>query len=257
MIANLTTPASNTGDAASDTFSGIENLTGGTGADTLTGDGNANVLDGGNGNDVLIGGAGADTLIGGAGSDTASYTNATLALIASLVNAAGNTGDAAGDSYSGIENLTGGAGNDTLTGDAAANTLDGGNGNDMLIGGAGADTLIGGVGNRYRELRDGRSRRDREPHDAGEQHRRRGKRHLHDDREPDRLGLCRHLDRLDRRERARRRRGRRHPDRRRGRRHADRRSGHRHRELLDLDRGGDGEPADAREQHGRCGRRHV
>jgi len=146
VIANLTTPASNTGDALGDTYTAIENLTGGTGADTLTGNTGANVLDGGSGNDILIGGAGGDTLIGGAGTDRASYTTATLAVIASLANAAGNTGDAAGDTYSGIENLTGGAGDDTLTGDATANALDGGNGNDLLSGGAGADALTGGAG---------------------------------------------------------------------------------------------------------------
>ncbi|MGB9366340.1 MAG: calcium-binding protein [Xanthobacteraceae bacterium] len=146
VIANLTTPASNTGDAAGDTYTAIENLTGGTGADTLAGNTGANVLDGGSGNDILIGGAGADTLIGNVGTDTASYTTSTLAVIASLVNAAGNTGDAAGDTYNGIENLTGGAGDDTLTGDANANAIDGGNGNDILIGGAGADILTGGAG---------------------------------------------------------------------------------------------------------------
>jgi Ca2+-binding RTX toxin-like protein len=146
VVANLGTPASNTGDALGDIYNTIENLTGSGFADTLTGDVNANVLDGGAGNDILIGGAGADTLIGGAGTDTASYTTSTLAVIASLANAANNTGDAAGDTYSGVENLTGGAGNDTLTGDAGANALDGGNGNDILIGGAGADALTGGAG---------------------------------------------------------------------------------------------------------------
>ena len=146
VIANLTTPASNTGDASGDTYTAIENLTGGTGADTLTGNIGANVLDGGSGNDILIGGAGADTLIGGAGTDTASYSTSTLALVASLASAAGNTGDAAGDTYSGIENLTGGTGDDTLGGDGAANAIDGGNGNDILIGGAGADALTGGAG---------------------------------------------------------------------------------------------------------------
>ncbi len=54
-----------------------------------------------------------------------------------------------------IENGTTGAGNDTLTGNAADNilsgrdgndSLSGGNGNDTLMGGAGADTLDGGSG---------------------------------------------------------------------------------------------------------------
>src|SRR5256885_1645992 len=108
VTANLATPTSNTGDAASDTYNTIENLTGSAFADTLTGDANANVLDGGAGDDTLIGGAGADTLIGGAGIDTASYAPSTTAVTANLGTPASNTGDAAGDSYSGIENLTGG-----------------------------------------------------------------------------------------------------------------------------------------------------
>ncbi len=56
----------------------------------------------------------------------------------------------------GIENVTGGAGNDSITGDgnandldgaAGADTLNGGGGNDNLAGGGGADILIGGLGN--------------------------------------------------------------------------------------------------------------
>jgi Ca2+-binding RTX toxin-like protein len=146
VTANLTSVAGNTGDAAGDTYSGIENLTGGSGDDTLTGDASANVIDGGAGNDILIGGAGADALTGGAGIDTASYTTAAAGVIANLTTPASNTGEAAGDTYTTIENLTGSAFADTLTGDANANVLDGGAGDDTLIGGAGADTLIGGAG---------------------------------------------------------------------------------------------------------------
>ncbi|MFC3594432.1 calcium-binding protein, partial [Novosphingobium piscinae] len=135
-----------TGDAVGDSYSGIENLTGSDFGDTLYGDGSANVLDGGTGNDTLIGGTGNDTLTGGSGSDTASYATAGAAVIASLANTGLNTGDAAGDSYSGIENLTGSDFGDTLYGDGGANALDGGTGNDTLIGGAGNDTLIGGIG---------------------------------------------------------------------------------------------------------------
>jgi len=45
-----------------------------------------------------------------------------------------------------IENAKSGAGNDTLTGNAAANVLDSGDGSDRLDGGAGDDVLIGGGG---------------------------------------------------------------------------------------------------------------
>ena len=44
------------------------------------------------------------------------------------------------------KNLIGGAGNDTLTGDAADNVIFGYEGNDTLTGGAGDDTLTGGLG---------------------------------------------------------------------------------------------------------------
>ncbi|NIQ97153.1 MAG: calcium-binding protein, partial [Desulfuromonadales bacterium] len=97
-----------------DTFVDIENLTGGGGADTLIGDGKDNILTGGDGDDTLIGGAAVngDTLIGGAGVDTASYAGSVDAVSASLSSGTGSGGDATGDTYSGIENLTGGSGDD-------------------------------------------------------------------------------------------------------------------------------------------------
>src|SRR4029453_8987380 len=94
VTASLAAPASNTGDAAGDTYNGIENLTSGSGNDTLIGDAGNNVLGGNGGNEYLRGGAGADTLIGGVGIDTASYSTATTALTASLANPASNTGEA-------------------------------------------------------------------------------------------------------------------------------------------------------------------
>jgi serralysin len=46
-----------------------------------------------------------------------------------------------------IENATGGSGNDTIIGNAAANTLIGGGGTDSISAGDGNDTLNGGLGN--------------------------------------------------------------------------------------------------------------
>jgi Ca2+-binding RTX toxin-like protein len=155
VVANLASPAKNTGYAAGDTYFGIENLRGSAFDDTLTGDKFGNILEGGAGNDtlsggagddILEGGAGADKLDGGAGIDTASYANAASGVRADLLKAANNTGEAAGDTYKNIENLTGSAFNDTLVGDKKANVLDGGAGDDMLIGGAGIDRLYGGAG---------------------------------------------------------------------------------------------------------------
>jgi Ca2+-binding RTX toxin-like protein len=138
---NLTTGIGAGGHAASDTLAGFENLTGSAFNDTLTGNFSANILDGGAGDDVLIGGTGADQLIGGLGADTASYFSASSAVTVNLTTGVGTLGDANGDSFSGIEHLTGSAFNDSLTGDANANTLIGGAGNDTISGGDGDDTI--------------------------------------------------------------------------------------------------------------------
>jgi Ca2+-binding RTX toxin-like protein len=172
----------NTGIAQGDTYNSIENIIGGTGADTLNGDagnnriegrdgndalqgrngndtligGNGNdilmggagadVLNGDTGNDTLMGGAGADVLNGGAGIDTASYADATSGVFADLVLTHLNTGDAAGDSYSTIQNLTGSDFADNLRGTFTGNVISGGGGNDTILGRGGDDTLQGGSG---------------------------------------------------------------------------------------------------------------
>jgi Ca2+-binding RTX toxin-like protein len=132
------------------TIAGIENVTGGTGADNLTGSADANTLSGGAGDDTLAGGLGNDSLVGGAGIDTASYAGETDDMFVSLATNNARRGSAAAaveDTLATIENITGGLGNDTLTGNNAANNLEGGAGNDTLSGGAGVDTLLGGAGN--------------------------------------------------------------------------------------------------------------
>ncbi len=125
---------------------GMDKILGLAGNDTLYGYAGNDILDGGEGNDLLVGGAGADRLIGGNGTDTASYAGATAGVTASLVKPTINTGDAKGDTYSSIENLTGSSHADRLTGDAKANVINGGAGNDQLIGGSGFDDLYGGAG---------------------------------------------------------------------------------------------------------------
>ena len=130
LTASLADPSVNTGDAVGDTYTSIERLEGSAFNDVLIGDANSN---------SLRGGLGADVLNGGAGTDTASYFNSTTAVIASLANPGLNTGEAAGDTYISIENLSGSAFADTLTGDSGNNTLLGNGGPDVLDGGTGFD----------------------------------------------------------------------------------------------------------------------
>ncbi|MDQ6433237.1 hypothetical protein RB623_04150 [Mesorhizobium sp. LHD-90] len=98
------------------------------------------------GNDTLMGGAGADVLNGGSGSDRASYASATKAVIVSLANPTINTGDAFGDSFASIENLSGSSYNDSVFGNSATNALNGGAGNDIIKGYGGNDSLTGHTG---------------------------------------------------------------------------------------------------------------
>lgn len=164
LIASLMVPANNTGAALGDSYLSIEGLRGGAGDDQITGNNADNTLEGGagndliygmggndrlvggNGDDILVGGLGRDTLDGGAGNDTASYAQATSGIVASLRAPEDNSGEAEGDSFIAIENLTGSAFNDRLVGDDGGNSLAGGTGDDVLVGGAGADQLSGGEG---------------------------------------------------------------------------------------------------------------
>jgi Ca2+-binding RTX toxin-like protein len=116
---------------------GIDRLYAGTGN---------NRLFGGDGNDTLMGGAGADYLSGGTGSDRAAYTTAKAGLTVSLANASLNTGDAKGDTFNSIENLTGSDFSDYLFGTNTRNVISGGAGNDTIKGYRGNDTLAGGTG---------------------------------------------------------------------------------------------------------------
>lgn len=113
------------------------------------GDGNDSISAGA-GNDTLIGGNGNNTLDGGAGNNTASYQNMSGNVTAQLNNDNTGTGSAVGqggsDTYAHIQNLTGGTGNDSLSGNTGINRLIGGDGHDTLIGNGGADTLDGGNG---------------------------------------------------------------------------------------------------------------
>lgn len=150
-----------------DTLIGIENVSGTAFGDVLTGDGgdnwlwgspatltdgsisaaNNDTLNGGAGNDLLTVGIGNHSLTGGTGIDAVGFTEngspepgVTISL--ALQGVAQATG-AGSWTLNGIENLSGGVSNDSLTGDGNANVLAGDTGNDTLVGGAGNDTLYG------------------------------------------------------------------------------------------------------------------
>jgi len=114
LTVNLSTPGSNTGDAAGDRYNnifnvmgsgfadqitgnttaiacsaarGADNINGLNGSDTLFGGLGDDNINGDGGADVLIGGEGADTLNGGASRDTASYELTKESLLADLADA--------------------------------------------------------------------------------------------------------------------------------------------------------------------------
>ncbi|NKD78126.1 hypothetical protein HEQ60_10185, partial [Haematospirillum sp. H1815] len=139
---------------AEDTLRNIENVTGGSAGDHLTGNKGANVLKGGDGDDrllgkggddILDGGYGKDVIDGGDGIDTVDYSWCPGSLEITLAGAKTATVLVDGeeeDTLRNIENIIGGFGDDTLTGDDKANTLTGGEGADTLAGGGGADRFV-------------------------------------------------------------------------------------------------------------------
>jgi Ca2+-binding RTX toxin-like protein len=127
--------------------SGEDTLNGEDGSDDLTGNTGDDELAGGAGDDSLTGNQGADSLRGGSGSDMANYADAAAAVTVALDGSLAGTGDAYGDTFSSVENLTGSAFGDSLVGSTAANSIKGGEGNDRITGGRAADTLRGGSGN--------------------------------------------------------------------------------------------------------------
>jgi hypothetical protein len=126
VATDWTISGANMGSFSSGPFSfvGVENLTGGSAADTFH---------------VQPGGSLTGMIDGGGGTNTLDYSFFETAV---QVNLPLGTATALGG-IANIQNVTGGFGNDTLVGNAAANVLKGGYGRDLLIGGGGADTLDG------------------------------------------------------------------------------------------------------------------
>jgi len=174
VTVDLNNTASNTGEAAGDTFTDIEHLWGSEQNDTLSGNGEPNSISGGGGNDVINGRGGNDTLLGRGGADTLNgdlgsdrlspgggtdedvldggggygdwgiYTQSSAGVTVDLrLSGAQNTGGAGIDTLVNVENLKGSSGDDILTGDASANLIYGWLGTDVVSGGAGEDVCIG------------------------------------------------------------------------------------------------------------------
>ena len=145
------------GHAEGDILISIENLWGSDFDDTLTGDMKDNRLYGHDGDDTLLGAegndylegmAGADHLDGGDGIDEAVYVNYNAeGVTVNLTTGMGSGGNAEGDTFISIENVTGTQFDDIITGNADNNSIQGSSGNDTLYGDDGNDWIWGGVGN--------------------------------------------------------------------------------------------------------------
>jgi hypothetical protein len=119
----------NAGSVGTFSFSAVENLTGGSGVDEFA-----------FGNDKSVSGA----IDGGAGSNWLDYALYTTPV---AVNLATGTATGASGGIAGIQDVRGGSGGNTLTGNALGNILIGGAGVDTITGGDGRSILIGGRGN--------------------------------------------------------------------------------------------------------------
>jgi Ca2+-binding RTX toxin-like protein len=131
--------------AVAPTIDGNDTLHGGAGNDKIFGHG---------GNDILSGGGGKDLLDGGKGTDRADYLHSAAVVVNLEANTASG-GDAEGDLFRSIENVSGSNFDDDLTGDSGVNRLVGRRGNDVLHGQGGNDVLVGESGNDHLDGGDG------------------------------------------------------------------------------------------------------
>ncbi len=114
----------------------VQNLIGSSYSDTLESGPNGGVLEGG---------GGADTLIGGGGITTASYQHSSAGVYVNLSNGQAYGGDATGDTFQNIQNVTGSNYNDTLQG-LPGSVLSGLLGNDTYEYSGGGNKFVGGTG---------------------------------------------------------------------------------------------------------------
>ena len=112
---------------------GNDILTGNGGNDTLKGGVGNDTLKGGVGNDTLDGGPGADELVGGGtgtendlDTDTATYASATEGVTVDLSGGNRGQGDAAGDTFAGVERYVGSEHDDTFIAGKDEDNINGG-----------------------------------------------------------------------------------------------------------------------------------
>lgn len=129
------------------------------GDDIIYGLAGNDTIDAGAGNDLIQGGAGSDTIDGGLGTDTLDFSDVVGSVRIRATDYATSTtgkgtaeaydawgGLVATDTFSGIENIIGSAGNDYVSLSGANSSIWGGGGDDWLSGGGGNDNLYGGSG---------------------------------------------------------------------------------------------------------------
>lgn len=163
---NLETNEASGSWAANDTINGFDGAGGSrTGDDVIYGTGDNNLIkthggddvvvagDGedvvrtGDGDDLIRAGTGDDAFYGGAGVDTLSYYSDSTGVDVSLISGKGRGGEAKGDTYSSIENVSGSAtGGDRISGSDKANLIKTYGGNDTVYSGRGNDEIHLGSG---------------------------------------------------------------------------------------------------------------
>lgn len=126
---------------------GHDSIVGEAGNDALYGGQGNDTLVGSSGRDLLRGGLGADVIVGGDDLDTLLLGDGGVRL--DLVNNALSTGEARGDTITGVERVAGGQGADAILGNAENNIFQGRVGDDRLIGRGGSDILHGDQGDDF------------------------------------------------------------------------------------------------------------
>jgi Ca2+-binding RTX toxin-like protein len=128
-------------------YGGNDLLIGGAGNDYLFGGIGNDHLFGRGGDDNFLADAGNDFINGGTGTDTLLFYSIQAPVTVDLSKGNAFSIETGHDKLISIENVIGGDGNDTITGNSKANEIMGGLGDDTIRGGGGDDLILGGPGN--------------------------------------------------------------------------------------------------------------